>query len=67
MDILDVRLGEEPERIAWGLFSALRSLDEKDVDAILVEGIEDSGVGRGGVAAVMNRLRKAATARVGGR
>ncbi|KAI9652848.1 MAG: hypothetical protein M1831_006373 [Alyxoria varia] len=67
MNVLDVRLGEEPERIARGLFSALRSLDEKEVDAILVEGIDDSGAARGGAAAVMNRLRKAATRRIDGR
>lgn len=57
-EIWDIALGISPDSIAKGLFSALREFDEKDVDAILVEGIDDS---RGDVsAAVMNRLRKAA-------
>lgn len=43
-------------RIAAHVFSALRALDRDGVDVILVEGIEESGVGF----AVMNRLRKAA-------
>ena len=52
-----VRLGssKEPERIAKGLFSALRRLDRSRVDFILAEGIDEKGIGL----AVMNRLRRA--------
>jgi len=57
-EIWDMQIGPETKDIARGLFSALRDLDKKDVDCILVEGIDDS---EGDVAAaVMNRLRKAA-------
>lgn len=53
-----VRMGgrDEPERIARTLFSHLRSLDRKGIDYILVEGIDEKGIGM----AVMNRLRRAA-------
>jgi L-threonylcarbamoyladenylate synthase len=44
------------ELYARNLFRVLRELDRKGVDVILVEMVEDSGVG----AAVMDRLRKAA-------
>lgn len=56
--VYDYHLGTDVESIARGLFSALRALDEEDVDVIYVEGISD----RDGdlAAAVMNRLRKAA-------
>lgn len=57
-EIYDMHIGPSTADIARGLFSALRDLDRKDVDAILVEGINDA---EGHVAAaVMNRLRKAA-------
>jgi L-threonylcarbamoyladenylate synthase len=46
--------------VAAGLYAALRRFDELDVDLILAEGLEDSGVGL----AVMNRLRKAADRRI---
>jgi len=56
--IYDVDLGSSAEAIARGLFAALRSLDEMNVDAIYIEGIRDD---EGDLAAaVMNRLRKAA-------
>jgi L-threonylcarbamoyladenylate synthase len=56
--MFDVSLGTDTESIARGLFSALRSLDEKNVDIIYVEGISDA---EGDLsAAIMNRLRKAA-------
>ncbi len=42
--------------VARGLFKALRGLDDRAVDLILVEGIGESHAG----CAVMNRLRKAA-------
>lgn len=57
-DIWSVGLGGEVADIARGLFSALRELDQKDVDVIFVEGI-DANEGDA-AAAVMNRLGKAA-------
>ena len=58
VDVWNIALGRDTAEIARGLFSALRELDQKGVDVILVEGIDD----REGdtAAAVMNRLRKAA-------
>ncbi|KAL1955349.1 hypothetical protein VTO42DRAFT_8631 [Malbranchea cinnamomea] len=57
-EVLDLSLGSDTHSIARGLFSALRSLDEKDVSVIYVEGISDT---EGDLAAaIMNRLRKAA-------
>lgn len=61
-EIWDMQLGPETKDVARGLFSALRDLDRKEVDAILVEGIDDA---EGDVAAaVMNRLRKAAEIKI---
>jgi L-threonylcarbamoyladenylate synthase len=57
-DIVEIALGKKTKDIAHGLFSALRELDQRSVDVIYVEGIEDEG---DIAAAVMNRLRKAAT------
>lgn len=57
-DMVEISLGSETKDIAHGLFSALRELDQRGVDVIYVEGIEDQG---DIAAAVMNRLRKAAT------
>ncbi|KUJ23937.1 translation factor [Mollisia scopiformis] len=57
-NIIEISLGKGTKDIAHGLFSALRELDQKAVDVIYVEGIEDEG---DIAAAVMNRLRKAAT------
>ncbi|RFU31333.1 hypothetical protein B7463_g5026, partial [Scytalidium lignicola] len=56
--ITEIYLGSETKDIARGLFFALRELDKRGVDVIYVEGIEDEG---DIAAAVMNRLRKAAT------
>ncbi|PQE18732.1 translation initiation Sua5 protein [Rutstroemia sp. NJR-2017a BBW] len=53
-----IPLGSEIKDIAHGLFSALRELDQRGCDMIYVEGIRDEG---DIAAAVMNRLRKAAT------
>lgn len=53
-----VALGSEIKNIAHGLFSALRELDQRGCDVIFVEGVKDEG---DIAAAVMNRLRKAAT------
>lgn len=47
---------DNPESIASRLFGALREFDKKEVDIILAESIEDTGIGF----AVMNRLSKAA-------
>ncbi len=44
------------EYVARNLFRALRELDRQEVDVILVESVEEKGLG----AAVMDRLRKAA-------
>ncbi|KAF2173940.1 hypothetical protein M409DRAFT_16209 [Zasmidium cellare ATCC 36951] len=63
LQILDLNLGPDTADIARGIFSALRDLDRKDVDAIFVEGIDED---EGDIAAaLMNRLRKAAEVRVG--
>lgn len=57
-EMLDLPLGSDTHAIARGLFSALRSLDERNVSVIYVEGISDT---EGDLAAaIMNRLRKAA-------
>ncbi|KAH9998893.1 translation factor [Xylariaceae sp. FL0662B] len=56
--IMDVSIGEDTRSIAHGLFSALRELDRRGADIIFVEGTaDDEDIG----AAVMNRLRKAAS------
>ncbi|KAI2623588.1 translation factor [Hypomontagnella submonticulosa] len=56
--LLDVSIGADTRSIAQGLFSALRELDRRGVDMIFVEGtVDDEDIG----AAVMNRLRKAAS------
>lgn len=56
--VLDIDLGRETEGIARGLFSALREFDRRGADVIFVDGIEDR---IDMAAAVMNRLRKAAS------
>lgn len=53
-------LREKPETVAAGLYAALRRFDELNVDLILAEGLEVSGVGL----AVMNRLRKASGGKI---
>lgn len=57
-NLVEISLGKDIKSIAHGLFSALRELDQRGVDVIYVEGVEDEG---DIAAAVMNRLRKAAT------
>jgi L-threonylcarbamoyladenylate synthase len=49
-----------PEEVAVSLFEGLRLCDERSMDLILAEGIEESGLG----AAIMNRLKKAAGQRI---
>ncbi|KAK3310685.1 DHBP synthase RibB-like alpha/beta domain-containing protein [Chaetomium strumarium] len=56
--LLDVDLGGDVKGVAHGLFAALRELDRRGADVIFVEGVND---GDGIAAAVMNRLRKAAS------
>ncbi len=46
--------------VAYNLFSSLREMDKRDVEVIIVEGIEEKGLGL----AIMNRLRKAASKRI---
>ena len=57
-DVWNIELGRDTANIARGLFSALRDLDQKGVEVMFVEGINDSEGDT--AAAVMNRLRKAA-------
>lgn len=47
---------KNPRTIAKGLFRTLREFDGENVDVILAEGVEPTGIGL----AIMNRLRKAA-------
>lgn len=61
-DLWTIGLGPDTADIARGLFSALRELDQKGVDIICVEGINDNE--GAAAAAVMNRLRKAAEAEI---
>lgn len=56
--LLDVDLGRDVKGVAHGLFGALRELDRLGADIIFVEGVSD---GDDMSAAVMNRLRKAAS------
>ncbi|VBB72315.1 Putative protein similar to protein SUA5 of Saccharomyces cerevisiae [Podospora comata] len=56
--VLDVDLGRDVKGVAHGLFAALRELDRLGADIIFVEGVSD---GDDIAAAVMNRLRKAAS------
>lgn len=58
LDVWAISLGTDTTSIARGLFSALRELDQKSVNTILVESIGDNE--GDAAAAVMNRLRKAA-------
>lgn len=57
-ELMDLSIGDNTRSIAQGLFSALRELDKRGAHIIFVEGIGDNeDIG----AAVMNRLRKAAS------
>ncbi|KAG5966766.1 hypothetical protein E4U58_002420 [Claviceps cyperi] len=57
-EVFDISLGQDTQGIAQGLFSALRELDRRGVEVIFVEGVHDNV---DIAAAVMNRLRKAAS------
>ncbi len=56
-DYTTILMGSEKDKdkIAHGLFHALRKLDKLDVDIILCEGIDEENIGM----AIMNRLEKA--------
>eukprot|EP00983_Pelagomonas_calceolata_P026726 838672-Pelagomonas_calceolata.AAC.2 len=58
-EVVEYMLGDiaDPDEVGRQLFLALRMMDTIGVDAIVVEGVREEGAG----AAVMNRLRKAAT------
>jgi tRNA threonylcarbamoyl adenosine modification protein (Sua5/YciO/YrdC/YwlC family) len=60
--LIDVEIGPDPKQVASWLFAVLREMDQRGADVIYVEGIADDG---SIAAAVMNRLRKAATERWG--
>ena len=47
---------DDHENIAENIFRILRELDKKDIDTIIIEGIEEKGLGL----AIMNRLTKSA-------
>lgn len=57
--VFDLSIGQDAKSVAQGLFSALRELDRRKPNQIFVEGIPDQD---DIAAAVMNRLRKAASA-----
>lgn len=57
-ELFDINLGKDTKGIAQGLFAALRELDSRDADTIFVDGIDGE---LDIAAAVMNRLRKAAS------
>lgn len=58
--VLSVGKRDNPQSIAANFFDILRQFDEKKVDMILAEGIEDKGLGL----AVINRMIKAAGHRI---
>ncbi|WP_041701334.1 L-threonylcarbamoyladenylate synthase [Gottschalkia acidurici] len=47
---------KNPQTIATNLFHILRQFDKLNVDIIIAEGVEESGIGK----AIMNRMKKAA-------
>ncbi len=55
-----IEIGESIDEYAKKIFEALRIADSMDVDLIVVEGVEEKGIG----AAIMHRLRKAAGERI---
>ncbi|KAJ3495853.1 hypothetical protein NLG97_g3089 [Lecanicillium saksenae] len=57
-ELFDINMGKDAKGIAQGLFSALRELDSRGADTIFVDGIDGE---MDIAAAVMNRLRKAAS------
>ncbi|KAI1001057.1 hypothetical protein K3495_g7143 [Podosphaera aphanis] len=57
-NLVEVNLGSDTWQVAHDLFAALREMDDRSIDVIHVEGIDDE---REVAGAVMNRLRKAAS------
>jgi len=55
-----MKMGKDHGRIAKKLFSAFREMDRKGFDAIILEGVDEKGLGL----AIMNRIRKAASRRI---
>lgn len=47
-------LGSDDEEVARNLFKCVRDMDEWGAECIVVEGVEEKGIGR----SVMERLRK---------
>lgn len=58
--VLVVGSREKKETIAANLFNTIRAFDEKKVDIILSEGVEEDHIGR----AIMNRMMKASGGKV---
>ncbi|MEM3448830.1 MAG: Sua5 family C-terminal domain-containing protein, partial [Nitrososphaerota archaeon] len=58
----EISLGETGDlvEVARNLFASLRELDERGVEVIIAEGVEERGLGL----AIMNRLKKAASGRI---
>jgi L-threonylcarbamoyladenylate synthase len=54
-EVVDLGPRSDLRRVAKSLFTAIRDLDERGVDVIVAEGVEERGLGL----AIMNRLRKA--------
>jgi L-threonylcarbamoyladenylate synthase len=54
-EVVDLGARSDLRRVAKSLFTAIRDLDERGVDVIVAEGVEERGLGL----AIMNRLRKA--------
>ena len=55
--ILNLSLEKSLAHAAHNLFASLRAFDRDGADIIMVQGVEEAGLG----AAIMNRLRKAAS------
>ncbi|MFA5576897.1 MAG: L-threonylcarbamoyladenylate synthase [Tissierellaceae bacterium] len=58
--IISMGSREKKDSIGRGLFNVLRLLDKKNVDIILAEGVDLSGLGT----AIMNRMMKAASGKI---
>jgi L-threonylcarbamoyladenylate synthase len=54
-EVVDLGPRSDLRRVARSLFTAIRDLDERGIDVIVAEGVEERGLGL----AIMNRLRKA--------
>lgn len=54
-EVIDLGPRSDLRRVARSLFTSIRELDERGVDVIVAEGVEERGLGL----AIMNRLRKA--------